>query len=70
MLQDYGERVQKSTFEAEVLPRDVRTVIQKAARYAGANDSLRVYSLCANCKKGLQTLRIPNPRHDATLYIV
>jgi len=70
MLQDYGDRVQKSVFEAELTPQDVRMVIQKASRYVGVGDSLRLYPLCANCKKGLQTLGIPNPRLDTTLYIV
>ncbi|BDI31520.1 CRISPR-associated endoribonuclease Cas2 1 [Capsulimonas corticalis] len=70
MLQDYGDRVQKSVFEADLTSQDIQAVMRKAAVYVGKEDSLRIYPMCANCRKGVHSLGQPLSSPTATFCIV
>ena len=55
LLLDYGDRVQKSVYEAELDDLELRKVLQRAEKYIGEEDSPRVYPLCRACFGGVIT---------------
>lgn len=54
LLLDYGERVQKSVFEAELSSKDVQELLTRAVNYLEQEDSLRLYPLCQTCTRNVQ----------------
>ena len=56
ILLDYGIRVQKSVFEADLTREDVEEILQKVSKYIEAGDSLRIYpalqELCFGSSEG------------------
>lgn len=50
-LEALGERVQKSVFEAYLTPAELEKLMKRLAKLAcHAEDSVRVYDLCATCR--------------------
>lgn len=45
VLQGYGERVQQSAFEASINKRKYQALVKQLKRYAGKNDSIRIYKI-------------------------
>jgi CRISPR-associated protein Cas2 len=56
LLLDYGDRVQKSVFEAELSAEELKEVLARAAKYLDGEDSLRVYPLCGSCVQGIREI--------------
>ena len=54
LLQDYGERVQKSVFEADLKKEEVRKILERASAWIEPEDSLRIYPVCENCSRGME----------------
>jgi len=54
LLLDYGERVQKSVFEADLKKEEMRTIVARAEKLLEAGDSLRVYPVCENCSRNME----------------
>ena len=59
LLLDYGDRVQKSVFEAELTADALTELLAKATRELGAEDNLRVYPLCGACAERVQNFGCP-----------
>jgi len=55
LLLDCGDRVRKSVYEADLDDLELRKVLQRAEKYIGEGDSLRVYPLCRACPGGVMT---------------
>jgi len=53
LLLDYGDRIQKSVFEADLDADDVATILRKAEPLIVEADSFRIYPLCKACRAGL-----------------
>jgi CRISPR-associated protein Cas2 len=49
LLLGYGERVQKSVFEADLEPSEVQEILKLAANYISGTDNLRLYPQCRAC---------------------
>ncbi len=56
LLLDYGERVQKSVFEADLTADELQELLGLAAEHLGEEDSLRAYPLCRDCRRGVSSL--------------
>ena len=56
MLLDYGDRVQKSVFEAELDIKDVREILANAVKYMEDGDSLRIYPICRSCRASIKAI--------------
>jgi len=56
ILDDYGDRVQRSVFEADLETATLGAMIGRLKREElGAADSIRIYALCASCAgKGIR----------------
>jgi CRISPR-associated protein Cas2 len=50
LLLDYGDRVQYSLFEADLEEKELKELREAAEKIIFAEDSLRIYPLCAGCK--------------------
>lgn len=49
-LKDFGPRVQKSVFEADVSAKELEKLLTKLGKVKlGKEDSIRLYQLCAEC---------------------
>jgi CRISPR-associated protein Cas2 len=70
LLLDYGERVQKSVFEADLDAEDVKEILKRAANYLAAGDSLRLYPQCKTCAGRVQTLGRPTIVATPSIWIV
>lgn len=55
LLLDYGERVQKSVFEAEISREELQEILDRASNLIDTGDSLRAYPLCRNCVEGIES---------------
>ena len=55
LLMGYGERAQKSMFEADLKKGEVQEILQRAANLIEAGDSLRLYPMCETCSKGIMS---------------
>ena len=57
VLQDFGERVQLSVFEANLDPEELARLKRRVARHLNLEeDSLRLYPLCAACVPRIEIL--------------
>ena len=56
LLLDYGSRVQKSVFEANLSRFEVKGILVRASQYIQEGDSLRLYPVCKNCMGGMEIL--------------
>lgn len=72
ILEDYGERVQYSVFECELSERHMRKLVGELKEAMNeAEDSVRVYRLCAACVKQIEALGQAQPPAEAPeVYIV
>ena len=59
LLLDYGDRVQKSVFEAELTAEALQELLAKATRELEEEDNLRVYPLCGSCEERIQNFGRP-----------
>lgn len=69
-LKDYGPRVQKSVFEADVKPAELdklRDVLGKVK--LEGEDSIRLYLICAECAGKVEIWGIGQVTKDAAYYI-
>jgi CRISPR-associated protein Cas2 len=56
LLLGYGERVQKSVFEADLEATEVQEILKLAANYISGTDSLRMYPQCRTCAGRISSL--------------
>ncbi len=56
LLLDFGTRIQKSVFEAELSRTEVKKILSQSAQYIDSGDSLRLYPVCRNCLEGVEML--------------
>jgi len=72
ILEDYGERVQYSVFECQLTARQQQKLLKEIkAVLAEAEDSVRLYRLCADCQgKVLALGQAEPPTEPPQLYIV
>ncbi|MDQ2688108.1 MAG: CRISPR-associated endonuclease Cas2 [Armatimonadota bacterium] len=70
LLQDYGDRVQKSVFEADLNAAEVAEILRLASPFVASSDSLRLYPTCAACRKGVCSLGITIVKSDQSLCII
>ncbi len=55
-MEALGDRVQGSVFEAYLTPAELEQLVKKALKVLNkAEDSLRIYPLCAACRGKLRT---------------
>lgn len=61
LLLDYGDRVQKSVFEADLTHAEVQEILIRASNILADEDSLRLYPLCRECQAGIRMLKRAQP---------
>ena len=62
ILEDYGTRVQYSVFECDLSARQIDKLIKELTEVMNeAEDSLRLYRLCADCVKTIKALGQAEP---------
>ncbi len=64
LLEQIGERVQRSVFEAWLTKDERQRLLQRLANVMDEKeDSLRMYTLCAACRKEIYDMgRMPRPQ--------
>jgi CRISPR-associated protein Cas2 len=55
LLEGYGDRVQKSVFEAELSAAELKEILDAASKLVARDDSLRIYAVCEACCKRVAT---------------
>ena len=69
-LKNFGPRVQKSVFEADVKPPELKRLRQHLAKVKlGEHDSIRLYEVCEGCKKKVQIWGVGEVTEDKPYYI-
>jgi CRISPR-associated protein Cas2 len=69
-LKDFGPRVQKSVFEADVTPQELERlgkILQKVK--LGKEDSIRLYHLCGECAGKVRIWGVGKVTKDKKFYI-
>jgi CRISPR-associated protein Cas2 len=70
-LLDYGERVQKSVFECNFeLDRLAELVKRLSSVINAAEDSVRIYPICGNCKESIKIIGQGRVTEDPEVYIL
>jgi len=70
-LLDFGPRVQKSVFEADINDKELEKLQQLlGAVELGKEDSVRLYRLCAECKNKVHIWGVGEVTTDKDFYIV
>jgi len=72
ILEAYGERVQYSVFECDLAERQETKLLKELQQVVTeAEDSIRVYRLCAGCLKQIKTLgQAKPPAETPDFYLV
>jgi len=70
LLLDYGDRMQKSVFEADLDADELAVILRKAESLIDKEDSFRVYPLCKHCCDGLILRGRPSVPKEETYEIV
>jgi CRISPR-associated protein Cas2 len=70
LLLDYGDRVQKSVFEADLNATEMQEMIEQAAKYIAAGDSLRIYPLCQSCLANIRSIGRKETERPGSLRVV
>lgn len=71
LLKDYGKRVQRSVFEANLGENRLARLRQRlSAVTLEKNDSIRVYRLCKDCLKTVQIWGTGQVTRKAEVYIL
>ena len=70
-LKDFGPRVQKSVFEADVNEKELEKILILLKEWKlKKDDSIRIYKLCASCKKAIKIWGVGEVTEDKDCYIV
>ena len=70
-LKDFGPRVQYSVFEAEIGKEELEKLLQVlSAVELDADDSIRLYHICGNCKNKVSIWGKGEITEDKDYYIV
>ncbi len=68
-LKDFGPRVQKSVFEADVQPKELERLCTKLGKVKlGKEDSIRLYHLCEACAPKVRIWGVGKVTKDAKFY--
>ena len=70
-LRDFGPRVQKSVFEADIDDEElkrIKTMLDEIK--LKKSDSIRLYHICGECKKKIKILGAGSVTEDKKFYIV
>jgi CRISPR-associated protein Cas2 len=68
---DYGARVQKSVFECNLEPEQLSQLVDRLQPIINvAEDSVRVYPICGNCKETIRILGQGRVTEDPEVYII
>jgi CRISPR-associated protein Cas2 len=68
-LQNFGPRVQKSVFEADVTPPELERLVDKLGQVTlGKEDSIRLYHLCEACVPKVRIWGIGKVTKDKEVY--
>jgi CRISPR-associated protein Cas2 len=71
ILKDFGERVQYSVFECRLDERALQTLRLRITRLIDPQeDSLRIYHLCLECDRRLETVGTAKRTEDPDLYVL
>jgi len=71
LLQNYGQRVQRSVFECDVTPQHYAALrLRLASAIRHDTDSVRYYTLCRACVGSIETLNSPAAASSPPSYIV
>jgi len=70
LLEGYGNRVQKSVFECDLKPEFISLLKQRLARITKHEDTLRYYSLCAQCLTKVEVINGPPVTHVQLYFTV
>jgi CRISPR-associated protein Cas2 len=69
-LKDFGPRVQKSVFEADVEPQEFERLCAKLGKVQlGKTDSIRLYHLCEACAPKIRIWGIGKVTKDKAFYL-
>ena len=69
-LKNFGPRVQKSVFEADVRPEELEKLYNLLDKVKlGKDDSIRLYHLCAECRKKVRIWGQGTVTEDQPYYI-
>jgi CRISPR-associated protein Cas2 len=69
ILEGYGSRVQRSVFECDLKEVYVKRLKERLSKTIKSEDSLRYYSICAECLPKVEVVNGP-PIEKAQLYFV
>jgi len=71
VLEDYGDRVQYSVFECILDNKLLDKMVKRIHKIAKVeDDSIRIYSICANCEKVIKVIGQGKVSKDEDVYIV
>lgn len=71
LCEDFGVRVQQSTFECHLDSGDVEDLCHRLADEIDvATDSVRIYRLCSPCVDRIRVLGAGEVSEDADIYVV
>mgnify|MGYP001613998057 FL=1 len=70
-LEDFGDRVQYSVFECILDNKLLDKMVKRIHKIAKAeDDSIRIYSICANCEKIIKVIGQGEVTKNEEVYIV
>ena len=69
-LEGYGERVQYSVFELWLTGAQLEALVGRLTKHLGAEDSLRIYTLCAACAPRRRVLGTGRPTEEPGVLIL
>jgi CRISPR-associated protein Cas2 len=71
ILSDFGRRVQRSVFEADLDERALHRLLQRLSRAQDdATDSIRAYRLCEECRSKIVVLAGPQAYRPPAILVV
>lgn len=73
ILEDFGDRVQLSVFEAPSLDENqISRCLERVRPHldTAAGDSIRAYPLCSSCAARIRAQGAPAPMRDPGVYVV
>jgi CRISPR-associated protein Cas2 len=71
ILLDFGRRVQYSVYECLVDDKDLKKLVNRLQKtISEQTDSVRIYVLCANCKKTVKIMGLGQLTEEKEIYIV
>ena len=70
-LEDFGDRVQYSVFECILDDKLLDKMVKRIHKIAKAeDDSIRIYSICANCEKIIKVIGQGEVTKNEEVYVV